>query len=143
MVTRRNRISLTTNCSSNIDVAGEEPIDSAAMSGDAGRFQAYLETTGQAWLLVEQADDQQARVRFSGPFEGRDVVWDCRFSTLSAVNARRNFIEIGPPQTHGIPLQVGLSLASIDTRAIQKMIIMIRNYKNLRTGYHAYGEPVA
>lgn len=121
---------------------GGNRLDTAAMSGNVDKFSAYLESTRQNWVLVEQPDDQQARVRFTGPFEGRDVVWDCRFRTLSADGARRNYIDISPATPAGIPLVVGLALPTIDVPAIQKMIIMIRNYKNLRNGYHAYGEPV-
>jgi hypothetical protein len=39
-----------------------------------------------------------------------------------------------------VPLRVGLDLQRIDRPAIEKMIIMIRNYRNLRYGRHEYGE---
>lgn len=113
---------------------------SAGMSGNVEEFSAYLGARKQDWLLVEQRDDQYAHLRFTGPFEGQLVVWDCKFSTLAEARGRRNFIEIGLPGIYGVPLQVGLSVAAIDTPAIEKMIIMIRHYKRLRVGRHEYGE---
>ena len=113
---------------------------SVAASGDVEVLSRHLQEQGLDWLLVEQPDDQHAHLKFTGPFQGQLVVWDCRFATLKASQAQRNFIEIGPPQASGVPLKVGLSIAHIDTPAIQKMIIMIRNYKNLCSGRHEYGE---
>lgn len=113
---------------------------SAVTSGDVEVFSRRLQAQGRDWLLIEQRDDQHAHLKFTGPFEGRLVVWDCQFATLSALQAERNFIEIGPPQASGVPLSVGLSIARIDKPAIEKMIIMIRHYKNLGAGRHEYGE---
>lgn len=112
----------------------------AFMSGNVGVFSGYLHDHGQTWLLVDQHDDQHAHLRFTGPFQGKTVVWNCEFVTLAAARAPRNFIDIGSPEASGIPLRVGLSIARIDTPAIDKMIIMIRNYKRLRTGRYEYGE---
>jgi hypothetical protein len=124
--------------------------DAAEWSGDAARFSAYLHDTGQAFLLREEtADDQQAHVRFTGPYQGREVVWDCRFVTLALESQQavsrspelnHSFIDIGEPVACGIPLRVCLNLDRIDLPAIQKMIIMIRSYKRLRLGCHAFGE---
>ena len=74
---------------------------------------------GQDWLLVDQFDDQHAHLRFTGHFQGRVVVWDCEFFTLAAVQARRNFIDVGLPDTSGMRLRVGLSIPRIDTPAIE------------------------
>lgn len=114
----------------------------ASMSGDADVFSSYLQEQAKAWLLVDQRDDQHAHLRFTGPFEGQVVVWDCEFITLAAARAQRNFIDIALPAEYGMPLRVGLSIARIDTPAIEKMIIMIRHYKRLRVGRHEYGDPV-
>ena len=112
----------------------------AVMSGDAVVFSSYLREQGQDWLLVSQRDDQHARLRFTGPFQERLVVWDCELVTLSADKVERNFIDIQPTEASGVPLRVGLSIERIDTPAIEKMIIMIRHYKRLRVGRHEYGE---
>jgi len=113
---------------------------SAGLSGDADEFSSYLRDLGQDWILLEQRGDQYAHLRFTGPFDGQMVVWDCEFSTLAEARARRNFIQIGLPGIYGVPLQIGLSVAAIDTPAIEKMIIMIRHYKRLSVGRHEYGE---
>jgi len=124
----------------------------AASSGDAERFCRWLAECGRDYFVVEQSDDRRVYIRFCGPFQGRPVVGDCEFMTLAAESERqreiaagsaplRNFIEIGPPGVRGLPLRVGLSLSRIDTPAIEKMIVMIRNYKRLRPGRHEYGEP--
>jgi hypothetical protein len=112
----------------------------SACSADARLFSAYLQSIGEDWLLVEQAGEQRARLRFTGPFMGKTVVWDCEFLTLASISAERNFIDIGAPGARGVPLIVGLALARIDRPAIEKMIIMMRNYKRLRTGRHEYGQ---
>lgn len=112
----------------------------AILSGDVDAFSSYLQEQHQNWLLIDQDDDQRAHLRFTGPFQGQVVVWDCEFVTLAAARAQRNFIDIGSPRESGVPLRVGLSIACIDTPAIEKMIIMIRHYKRLRLGRHEYGE---
>jgi hypothetical protein len=128
--------------------------DCDAQSGDAQRFSAFLEKAALSCLVIEQADDR-AELRFTGPFEGRDVVWHCEFVTLDAElnklaqegseapKGLRNFIEIGELEPGGVPLRVGLALPRIDTTAIEKLILMIRLYKNLRRGRHEYGEIVS
>jgi len=130
-----------------------EPLPPAAWSGDPDVFDSYLADSGQGYMLVGMPQQERARVRFSGRFQGQPVVWDCDFVTLAAEYAERgkhrpiagvrNFIEIGEAQSHGVPLRVGLGVACIDRPAIEKMIIMIRNYKRLHPGRHEYGEPWA
>jgi hypothetical protein len=122
-------------------------LPASAWSGDSAVFGRYLEASGGDYVLVGQAGSGRARVRFRGNFEGHSVVWDCHFLTLAAeaadnpgVGSLRNFIEIGEAGEHGVALRVGLALTCIDAPAIEKMIIMIRNYRNLRPGRHEYGE---
>ncbi len=127
-------------------------LPAAAFSGDAALFARYLEDTGQDYLLLEQADDQRARLRFCGAFLGQVVVWNCEFLTLAAEQVDwqkrhtgaqtvlRNFIEVGEAGPQGVPLRVGLAVVRIDQPAIEKMIIMIRNYKRLQLGRHEYGQ---
>jgi len=135
-------------------MAPEQPSqNSDALSGDVSRFSAFLEKSGLSCLLIEQAEGR-AELRFTGPFEGRNVVWRCEFITLTAELHRlaqevapapeslRNFIEIGEPSSDGVPIRVGLALSCIDAAAIDKMMLMIRRYKNLRRGRHEYGEAV-
>ncbi len=107
---------------------------------DVEAFSSYLRETGRDWLLVEQLDDQCVHLRFTGPFQGRTVIWDCEFATLDKRQSQRNYIDVETPQSSGISLRVGLSLARIDTAATKKMVLMIRHYKRLRSGRHEYGE---
>ena len=133
-----------------------EPLnqDDGARSGDVQRFSAFLEKSALSCLVIEQAADR-VELRFTGPFKGCDVVWHCEFVTLEAELTRlaqrgcelpdglRNFIEVGELRPGGIPLRVGLALPCIDASAIDKMMLMIRLYKNLRCGRHEYGDLVS
>ena len=132
-------------------VSCQKDQDSDAWSGDVQRFSAFLEKSGLSRLVIEQTTDH-AIVAFTGPFEGREVVWRCEFVTLATELQRlvqedspspgglRNFIEISDPQVSGVPIRVGLALPRVDPAAIDKMILMVRLYKNLRRGRHEYGE---
>jgi hypothetical protein len=128
-----------------------DQLPAAARSGDVSLFDQYLADSGQDFIIAGKLHDQQAHVRFTGTFHGQAVVWDCEFVTLAgeaertagatASSAVRNFIEVTEAGPHGVPIRVGLDIARIDRPAIEKMIIMIRNYKNLHYGRHEYGEP--
>ena len=118
-----------------------EQLPAAARSGDPSQFDQYLAETGQDYILGGPLHEQRAHVRFTGPFHGQMVVWDCEFVTLASIGAERNFIEIAEAGPQGMSLRVGLDIARVDASAIDKMIIMIRNYKNLHYGRHEYGEP--
>jgi hypothetical protein len=134
-------------------VPGHAWRDSDALSGDVQRFSAFLDRSGLSRLVVEQTETR-AVLAFTGPFEGHEVVWRCEFVTLDAELQRLaqknsplpkglcNFIEIGDPQSEGVPLRVGLALTRVDSAAIDKMILMIRLYKNLKRGRHEYGKAV-
>jgi hypothetical protein len=130
-----------------------DELPAAAFSGDVTLFEHYLHDIGQDYLLLGRSGEQRAQLRFCGRFLGEPVVWNCEFITLAALQSDRqqcrtaatpgprNFIEIGEPGPQGVPLRVGLAVARIDQPAIQKMIIMIRNYKRLRRGRHEFGQP--
>ena len=108
---------------------GREEEDVHLLGGDAGLFTAALEQSGLPFLIAEQSEDR-AVLAFTGPFEGREVVWRCEFVTLDAEFQRlvaegsgetkglRNFIEIADPAPDGVPLRVGLALPRIDMAAI-------------------------
>lgn len=119
-----------------------------AMPVDAEQFQASLAQSGSDYLLTEiAADGQSARFRFTGRFHNRLVVWDCTLRTLESAltlsrvkpGRARCYIEIGEAGRQGMPLEVGLDIARIDTPAILKTIIMIRQYRHLRAGRHEFG----
>jgi len=93
------------------------------------------------------------RIQFDGEFEGRSLVWDCEFVTLKEEYARlcssssssthspiRCFIEIATVKDECASLRVGLNIPVINASSIEKMILMIRNYRFLRRGRHEFGE---
>ncbi|HEY0635231.1 MAG TPA: hypothetical protein VGE00_07615 [Gammaproteobacteria bacterium] len=87
--------------------------------------------------LLDAAGGPRVRLRFSGPFEGRTVIWDATFRT--AQGGERNAIEIGAEGVAGVPLSVTLALPCFDLPAIRKTVIMIRQYKRLQRGRLEFG----
>ena len=118
----------------------------AAYSDDATAFSNYLIRVGEPFLLLDDSDSEQVHVRFSGPFQNTEVVWDCLFVTLKSelqryrLPALRCFIEIGAMGEHGVALRVGLNIQRIERPDILKMITMIRQYKRLHQGRHEFGQ---
>lgn len=114
-------------------------------------LQQALEKAGTDYLL-DQRSAEEWRIRFIGPFQGRDVVWHGYIRTLhnaagspshatyhnDAVRIRQ-YIDI-TEREDGYGLQVALNLPILDEAAILRTIIMIRKYKRLRAGRHEYGE---
>lgn len=85
-------------------------------------------------------DAPTARVRFIGRFEQQDVVWDAELIALAVPGGENaQFIDIGTPGERGVPIKIGLHVARIDQPTLLKTIIMVRNYKRLRTGKHEFG----
>jgi len=99
-----------------------------------------LAAVGADWeTLATDPDGHWAQVRFTGPFEGRTVIWNCTLATLAAAGGQRNFIEVGEDTPTGRALRIGLAIPAIDTAAIRKTLIMVRQYKRLRPGLHEFG----
>lgn len=101
-------------------------------------------------FITPQHDDQCARIRFTGSFQGNPVIWHAQIMTLqywcehaspgTTANECRQFIDIRPGNTPGqFALDVALGTCRIDHPTILKTIIMIRNYKRLATGRHEFG----
>jgi hypothetical protein len=96
--------------------------------------------------IVEKTSDQHCNFRFAGKFLGEDVIWDARLITLAyyarETGKRRlqQFIEVGESCEHGRRITIALNLPGIDEPAILKTTVMIRQYKRLSSGHHAYGE---
>lgn len=96
--------------------------------------------------LLEPAGGASLRLRFNGPFEGRQVTWDATFITLASWQAKfapnrplRNFIDIGEETAHGVRLTVGLDVPYIDIPTVRKAMLMVRQYKRLARGRHEFG----
>jgi hypothetical protein len=99
---------------------------------------AYAQPQRDFELLKQDAGGSWVRLRFRGPFEGRDILWDALFRTRKH-GAGRNAIEIGSEGADGRSLTVTLALPCFDLPAIRKTIIMIRQYKRLRQGRIEFG----
>ena len=87
------------------------------------------------------------RLRFSGPFEGREVRWEAELLTLAAwqkrhpeeATERKNLIEIEVKDAQRPHITVALDVAQIDLPTVRKAMLMVRQYKRLRRGRHSFG----
>lgn len=99
------------------------------------------------YTLIEQVNTQYAHIKFEGTFQGNTVTWDTHFFTLngySAVkktgqNITQQFINIKESNTDTMELTLALNISKINNPNIQKMMIMIKQYKKLALGRHEYG----
>lgn len=100
-----------------------------------------------SYTLIQQNNSQLAHIKFTGPFQGKTVTWDTDFFTLKGYINKKNiknlntkqFIEIEPITSDVLKLTVALNIDEITNPNIQKMMIMIKQYKNLSIGRHEYG----
>lgn len=109
----------------------------------------------QPYSYLSEPEPGRAHIRFSGPFQGTEVIWNAQIVTLTRYHRKlspgkqhrhagtglRQFIEVGAAG-HGMRnLLVVLNVPSIDEPVIRNTIIMIRKYKRLRPGRHEFGTP--
>ena len=100
-----------------------------------------------SYTLIHQFNAQHAHIEFTGDFKGETVTWDTNFFTLEGFLAKENikdtnlkqFIDITPVQTGVMKLTVVLKINEVNDPSIQKMMIMIKQYKELSIGRHEYG----
>ena len=114
-------------------------------------LQSQLQELGSDYLLINRLSDQQVHVKFIGNFQGQQLVWHAVIRTLHDYYESelkktsddkfelRQFIDI-EKKDDGYRISLVLNLDKIDEGAIQKSIIMVRNYKRLSLGRHEYGE---
>jgi hypothetical protein len=123
------------------------------MASDAIRhFKEELKRDGLDYRHVEPTASGRAHIRFTGSFQGDEVIWDAVIVTLAhefrahhpagkqpaADLSLPQFIEVGATENGMRKLRVGLNVHRIDAATLHKTIIMIRNYKRLRPGRHEY-----
>lgn len=96
--------------------------------------------------LLGKPGGEQLRLRFHGPFEGDEVLWDANLFTLDAWRnehpdevIQQGFIDIEAETPHGFALTVVLNVQRIDLPTVRKAMMMIRQYKRLRRGRHLFG----
>ena len=100
-----------------------------------------------SYTLIEQVNTQYAHIKFEGPFQGKTVTWDTHFFTLDGYssenddkqNVTKQFINIKKSDADSMELTLALNISEINTPNIHKMMIMIKQYKNLAIGRHEYG----
>ena len=97
------------------------------------------------YTLLQQNNGDYAHLTFTGPFLGRQVTWNTHFYTLKACpyvskGTSKGYIEISPVNDNEMKLVVALNIPEINHPAILKMMIMIRQYRNLTVGKHEYGK---
>lgn len=99
------------------------------------------------YKLISQTNTQLAHIQFEGPFQGETVTWDTHFFTLNGYVAHKNnkdevlkqFIMLESIEDGLLKLTVALKIPEINHQNIQKMMIMVKQYKNLSLGRHEYG----
>jgi hypothetical protein len=100
-----------------------------------------------SYTLIQQLNTQAAHIKFNGIFQGKTVIWDTHFFTLQGYMAQKNikntelkqFIDIQAIDSGTMKLTVALNITEINKPNIFKMMIMIKQYKNLSIGRHEYG----
>jgi hypothetical protein len=107
------------------------------------------------YQLIVPPSTEQARFRFTGPFEGKEIVWDATLMTLDhyvrqgCENGRyrkgetvelQQFLEISDEPIEPLPILIVHDIPKVDSGRLLKTVIMVRNYKRLHRGRHPYGE---
>lgn len=107
------------------------------------------EQSNDNYLRLDNGENNQyARLQFSGKFQNKVVTWKCEFLTakeeygLVDSNNKPDYIKIGQASSQEIPLRVVLNIPAVSHQEIEKMIVMIRNYKRLRVGLFEFGQSV-
>ena len=99
------------------------------------------------YTLIHQFNTQHAHFRFKADFQGKTLTWDTNFYTVEGFRAEKHlenttlkqFIDIEATASDVMNLTVVLKLNEVNKPNILKMIIMIKQYKNLSLGRHEYG----
>ena len=110
----------------------------------------YTLARKEQYHALEPLGGQTTRIRFSGPFQGRTILWDTRlmtlrhyYGTLTGRERRegvRQFINVGTVCSVTGFVTVALNVPRIDEPAVLKTLTMLRLWKRLAAGQHEYGE---
>lgn len=100
-----------------------------------------------SYTVIKEYNKQHSHIVFDGTFQGKPVTWDTHFFTLNGYNQENNiqdtnlkqFIDIKSTNSNTLELTIALNIDKINQPNIQKMMIMIKQYKNLSFGRHEYG----
>lgn len=100
-----------------------------------------------SYQLIKQYDNQHTHIKFTGSFQDHAITWDTHFFTLDGYNSQhsienkslKQFLYIEPGENDVFKLTIVLKITEITKPNIQKMMIMVKQYKNLSIGRHEYG----
>jgi len=100
-----------------------------------------------SYVLIKKYDNQHAHIKFAGSFQNQAVTWDTQFFTLEGYNAQesienkslKQFLHIEADKNDVFKLTIVLKIPEITEPNIQKMMIMVKQYKKLTLGRHEYG----
>lgn len=98
-----------------------------------------------SYHLIQRHSAEHVELEFTGTLQKLPVLWHAHIFTLKEYYRQQQlvssqaFIDV---QVLGIKyvLTVAINLPIIDDAAIQRTIIMIRQYKRLQPGRHDYGD---
>jgi len=93
-----------------------------------------------SYVLIKKYDNQHAHIKFAGSFQNQAVTWDTQFSQESIENkSLKQFLHIEADKNDVFKLTIVLKIPEITEPNIQKMMIMVKQYKKLTLGRHEYG----
>ena len=103
----------------------------------------------ETFELLEQSNEEWARIGFDGPFLGAQVNWEATVMTL-AHHARglprdargrglRQHMDVAPVKDGRGQITVVLAVPRIDLPVLRKTVIMVRQWRRLSAGRHEYG----
>jgi len=93
---------------------------------------------GTDFDLISESEGDASEIEFAGQFEGEPVRWRAKVRVLKP--GERSFISVGDVSNGARMISIGLPLPRIDRSALVSTVIMIRQYRGLRKGYHAFGD---
>jgi len=86
--------------------------------------------------------ESNATVQFVGMFADQQVIWNAKIIALNASPQvlANQYIDVSDNKKEGviIPVEIGLFVDVIDEPTVFKVIMMLRQYKNLRSGKHEF-----
>ncbi len=106
-----------------------------------------LQASGKVYEALQPLGGGAARVRFDGPFRGRQVVWEASLITLrdylrccgGKLPMTRQFIEVGEVGAGLGWVKIGLNVPAIDEPTVLKSMLMLRQWRRLGPGRHEFG----
>jgi hypothetical protein len=115
--------------------------NSIDMTSKQAELANWLEQNQKDYRLLELDESGYAHFEFIGDFKSQATVWDAHLYSLEYLKEQtRSFIEVSQEAAEDRrKIVIGLPLPVIDISAVEKTIIMIRQYKRLHSGRHEFG----